>query len=126
MRVVANFLASRGSRFLAVLLAFGVGLWVASGVVTGKAPAVKDVRSIAKPPSQIMNLVRVRQITVQMHQGELVLYGRTEAVTNADLAAETNGRVIPKHRLQRRETSLAETIQIYGKASSGGSRSCQS
>ena len=100
MRVVANFLASRGSRFLAVLLAFGVGLWVASGVVTGKAPAVKDVRSIAKPPSQIMNLVRVRQITVQMHQGELVLYGRTEAVTNADLAAETNGRVIRRHAVK--------------------------
>ena len=97
MRVVKILLVRHGSRVLAVLLAIGAGLWVASGVVTGKAPASKNTEPDSKMVTQAKNLVRVRPSTVVAHQGELVLYGRTEAVTDAKLAAETDGRVIHRH-----------------------------
>ena len=97
MHVVKHFLVRRSSQVLAVLLALGTGLWVASGVVTGKAPTSKDIEPDATPAEQVRNLVRVRPITVESHEGELVLYGRTEVVTDAELAAETNGQIIRRH-----------------------------
>ena len=63
MHAVKNFLVRRSSQVLAVLLALGTGLWVASGVVTGKAPTSRDTEPDAKPAEQVMNLVRVRPIT---------------------------------------------------------------
>lgn len=86
----------RGSHLLAIGLALAATLWVASGVVTGKAPAQKDPVSEAKETEAALTLVRVRKVTSEMRQGEVVLYGRTEAVTDAELAAETAGRVVAR------------------------------
>ena len=97
MHVVKNFLVRRNPQVLAILLALGIGFWVASGVVTGKALRSKAPEPDAKPAGQVMNLVRVRPITVEAHEGEVVMYGRTEAVTSAELAAETNGQAIRRH-----------------------------
>jgi len=86
----------RGSHLIAIVLALGAGLWVASGVVTGKAPARKDLSSEAAAAPAVLTLVRVRPLSAESRQGEVVLYGRTEAVSDAELAAETAGRVVKR------------------------------
>ncbi len=84
----------KGSHLLAIALALGAGLWIASGVVTGKAPAPHDTVSEDAGAAEPLTLVRVRPLRAESRQGEVVLYGRTEAVTDAELAAETTGRIV--------------------------------
>ena len=59
-------------RVLAVLLALGTGLWVASGVVTGKAPTSKDIEPDATPAA-VRTWFGSGQSAVESHEGELVL-----------------------------------------------------
>ncbi|MDD9878180.1 MAG: efflux RND transporter periplasmic adaptor subunit [Magnetovibrio sp.] len=84
----------RGSHVVAVLLALTAVLWIASGVVTGKAPSSpEEARKVAAEP---LPLVRVREVSAQDRQGVVVLYGRTDAIKDAELAAETAGRIVKR------------------------------
>jgi len=89
-RIIGPF---RASHLMAMALALAAALWVASGVVTGKAPTPKEAAKAAATP---MPLVRVTRITAQSREGEVVLYGRTEAIKDAELAAETAGRIVKR------------------------------
>ena len=83
----------RSSHMLAVGLALAVTLWVASGVVTSKAPTKEEVS--AKEPEALM-LVRVRESNAVNHDLYVTLFGRTEAVRKIELAAETPGKVVAR------------------------------
>lgn len=97
MDALKRFGARRGSQILAVAVALAAGFWMASGAVTGKAPASEEDDGLAKKPERILNLVRVRESVAEAHRGEVLLYGRTEAIIDAELAAETDGRIIRRH-----------------------------
>jgi len=85
----------RGSHLMAVVLTVIAVGWIVSGVVTGKA---LDSKEAGKPQNaeDIMPLVRVRTLAAMDRQGEVILFGRTEAIKDAELAAETTGRVIKR------------------------------
>ncbi|MBT5515573.1 MAG: efflux RND transporter periplasmic adaptor subunit [Rhodospirillaceae bacterium] len=82
----------RGSHLLAIVMALASVLWIASGVVTGKSPTKKDVAKASA--AQPLTLVRVKTVSAEMREGAVVLYGRTDAIKDAELAAETAGRVV--------------------------------
>ena len=94
MNILRSVRALRGSQILAIILAISAALWIASGVVTGTAPKSKTSEKSVTEGAGGMRLVRVRSIVAEPFQSELLLYGRTEAVTYADLAAETSGRIV--------------------------------
>ncbi len=83
----------RSSHMIAVGLALAVTLWVASGVVTSKAPTKEEVS--AKEPEALM-LLRVRESNAVNHDLYVTLFGRTEAVRKTELAAETPGKVVAR------------------------------
>lgn len=85
----------RQSYVIAGILALAAAGWVASGQI-GQDGGPKAAR---KPPAdlsaaQIVPTVRVRTLTAQPRQAEVILRGRTEAIRKVDVKAETYGRVI--------------------------------
>ncbi|MBT6093252.1 MAG: efflux RND transporter periplasmic adaptor subunit [Rhodospirillaceae bacterium] len=83
----------RSSHVIAVGLAIAATVWIASGVVTGKAPTKEDVATEAKVP---LTLVRVRTSSAETRASHVTLFGRTEAVNSISLAAETAGKVVSR------------------------------
>jgi multidrug efflux system membrane fusion protein len=87
--------AVRSGHIIAVALAVAATLWVASGAVTGKAPTAEDTAAKGEPKAPL-TLVRVSPSRSQTHVSHIRLFGRTEAVTNIELAAETAGKVVER------------------------------
>ncbi len=83
------------SHVIAVTLAVGAFLWIASGMVAKEQPIDTEAEN-GFVEETILPMVRVRQSTAQIRVREITLFGRTEAVNQADIAAETSGRVIKK------------------------------
>ena len=84
----------RSSHFIAIGLAVAATAWIASGVVSGTAPSKGEEATPQKTEARTM--VRVRQSQAQTHEQRVTLYGRTEAVRDIELAAETAGKVIER------------------------------
>lgn len=82
----------RSSHVIAVGLAVVATLWIASGVVTGKAPGKEETVSPVREDAR--TLVRVRESRAETHERRVTLYGRTEAVRDIEVAAETAGKVV--------------------------------
>jgi len=83
------------SKIIAVLLAVGVVGWIGSGVVSSNEPVVRaDEPAVDEPVA--LPLVRVMQSVAQAHERQVILFGRTEAINQADIAAEISGRIIKK------------------------------
>jgi multidrug efflux system membrane fusion protein len=91
------------SLFIAVVLAAIVGGWIVSGQIdalkVGNAattpPAApttgaSEVKTASEP---VAIKVRGRRLTAQTHEREIVVRGRTEAVRQVTVRAETEGRV---------------------------------
>jgi multidrug efflux system membrane fusion protein len=85
----------RSGHIIAILLAVAATLWVASGAVTGTAPTPEETAAKNEPKAPL-TLVRVSPSRAQTHVSHIRLFGRTEAVTNIELAAETAGKVVER------------------------------
>ncbi len=85
----------RTSHFIAIGLALSVTLWIGSGVVSGTAPE-KGEEAAPTAKTETRTLVRVRKSQAQTHERHAILYGRTEAVRDIELSAETAGKVIAR------------------------------
>jgi len=83
----------KSSHVIAVSLAVGAFLWVASGMVA-KEPA--DEAGVQDKPVKevVLPLIRTRVSVARTRVREVVLFGRTEAINKADIAAETTGRIV--------------------------------
>lgn len=81
---------------LAVLLAVGAVLWIASGMLDGGgAPEQETVAERnAHEPEAIK--VQVRDFTAVDHPRMLVVTGRTNAIKDAEIKAETAGQVVAR------------------------------
>lgn len=84
----------RSSHFIAIGMAIAATAWIASGVVSGTAPSKGEEAIPQKTEARTM--VRVRQSLAQTHERRVTLYGRTEAVRDIELAAETAGKVVER------------------------------
>jgi multidrug efflux system membrane fusion protein len=82
------------SHFIAVSLAVGAFLWVASGMVAKEQAIDTPVEEVAE--KTVLPLVRVRTSVALSRVREITLFGRTEAINQADIAAETSGRIVRK------------------------------
>ncbi len=82
------------SHYFAVAIAVGAFLWVASGMVAKEQPASVEIEKTVD--EIVLPLVRVRTSIAQTRVREISLFGRTEAVNQADIAAETSGRIVKK------------------------------
>jgi membrane fusion protein, multidrug efflux system len=91
----SRFGSLNASHVIAVGLAVGTALWMLSGAVTGSAPSAEKAAKQVHEPA-VLTLVRVRTSTAEQHQRTVTLFGRTEAVKNVDLAAETAGKVVDR------------------------------
>jgi len=89
-----KFWRPKASHLTALFLALGATLWVASGVVTGNVPEAP--KSMEAQAEETVPEVRVILSVAEERLREVVLFGRTEAVDAADIAAETSGRVVKK------------------------------
>jgi len=85
----------KSSHVIAVALAAGAFLWVASGMIAKEQPstAVPEKKLATKA---MLPLVRVRESISKARVREITLFGRTEAINQADIAAETSGRIVKK------------------------------
>lgn len=85
----------RASHVVAVLLAVSVTAWIGSGVVNsgekGRENKPQETAQVKELP-----LVRILHSTAQTHRREIILFGRTEAIDKADIAAEIDGRITQK------------------------------
>lgn len=84
----------KSSHFIAVTLTVGAFLWVASGMVAKEPPSETQLEAAAE--DVVLPLVRVRTSVAQTKVREISLFGRTEAINQADIAAETSGRIVKK------------------------------
>lgn len=84
----------RWSHIIAVGLAVGAMLWIASGAMTEKPPAERVGKNAATPAEAV--LVRVRASKAEARERFVTLFGRTEAVKSIELAAETAGQVVAR------------------------------
>ncbi|MFH1805451.1 MAG: efflux RND transporter periplasmic adaptor subunit [Pseudomonadota bacterium] len=84
------------SRIIAIALAVGATLWVASGMFAGEGDSATTDGpdgATASQPAEALPAVRVMTSTAQEHVDYLHLSGRTEAVIKVDIKAETAARV---------------------------------
>ena len=89
----------KSSHVIAVFIAIAAIAWVASGMVAGTpSPQAEDqaVNKSISETDETLPLVRVRSSMASSRVREVVLFGRTEAINKADIAAETTGRIIKK------------------------------
>ena len=89
--------AIKPSHVVAVLLALGATAWIGSGVVSGNEPK-QDVELEVREEAPVLPLVRVMPSAAQTHEREVILFGRTEAINRADIAAEISGRIVKKSK----------------------------
>ncbi len=85
----------KSSYVVALLLAVAVTAWIGSGIVTGNEPDMQAAAGKEKP-EHALPTVRVMQSIAQTQEREVILFGRTEAVNQADIAAEIAGRIVKK------------------------------
>ncbi len=84
----------KGSYLLALMLALATVVWIASGVV-GEKPSAPH-KTAAERNVQDANVikVRIRELNAVDHPRVLMVAGRTDAVNDAEIKAETSGRVV--------------------------------
>ena len=96
----------RSSVVVAVVMAIGVAAWIGSGLVDGPwAPAAPEAETetettAAETPvvdaGSALIPVRVRDIRAESRDRVVTLFGRTDAIKDAEIQAETAGRVIER------------------------------
>lgn len=97
----ASRISSLGGRvkpsyLLAALLAIGVTAWVASGALTESPPApMHTAGERAGGPSKPVQ-VRVAELNASERPRHVVVTGRTNAIKDAEIKAETSGQVIAR------------------------------
>lgn len=89
--------AIKPSHIVAVFLALGVTAWIGSGVVKGNVPEPAEEPTTATKEAPLP-YVRVMQSVAQLQEREVILFGRTEAIHRADIAAEISGRIVKKSK----------------------------
>lgn len=83
------------SLFIAMLLAAGATLWVASGHLGNKENSIAAQKTpVDLSAADQLPQVRVRQQSAEPRMTQTLLRGRTEAVRMVDIKAETHGRII--------------------------------
>ncbi|NQW01176.1 MAG: efflux RND transporter periplasmic adaptor subunit [Rhodospirillales bacterium] len=85
----------KSSHVIAVLLAVGTTAWIGSGVVTGDEPKERDGAAGISEEAPLP-LVRVMQSAAHSRAREVILFGRTQAINKANIAAEISGRIVKK------------------------------
>jgi len=92
----------RSSVIVAVLLAVGVTGWVGSGLIENATPAAApeaaksaETKSASADETALVP-VRVRAIKAERRDRVVTLFGRTDAIKDAEIQAETKGRVIER------------------------------
>lgn len=83
------------AKIIAVILAVATVGWIGSGVVSSNEPVVRAEEPAEKKPV-VLPLVRVMQSAAQAHDRQVILFGRTEAINHADIAAEISGRIVKR------------------------------
>jgi len=86
----------KSSHLIAIVIAIAAITWVASGMVAGTPQAQTTEEEAAQSLEENLPLVRVRTSKATSRVREVILFGRTEAINKADIAAETSGRIIKK------------------------------
>lgn len=81
------------SVLIAVLLAVGAAAWIMSGVVTEEAPSA-PATSEKKAAAPLK--VRVAAVASVDHPRRIVVTGRTNAIKDAEIKAETAGQVVAR------------------------------
>ncbi len=96
---------NKGSLTVAIVLTVAVAAWVGSGVIENMDPgphnATKDAPATTEgKPVEVAEAahiaVRVRDITAESRERVVTLFGRTDAIKDAEIHAETNGRVVER------------------------------
>ncbi|MEM9439410.1 MAG: efflux RND transporter periplasmic adaptor subunit [Pseudomonadota bacterium] len=93
-------MAVKKSYAIAGVLAIGLVGWLASGQIGGsddaglEAPAVASVESTTDEHASPTMSVRVRELTAEPIEREIVINGKTAPVRHVQLRAETMGRVL--------------------------------
>ncbi len=83
------------SKIIATLLAVATVAWIGSGVVSSNEPAVRAGEPLAEKQTPLP-LVRIKQSVARVHERQVILFGRTEAINQANIAAEISGRIVKK------------------------------
>jgi multidrug efflux system membrane fusion protein len=84
----------RASHVIAIGLAVGATVWVASGAVTDRDTGTGPKPAAKAAPEPV--LVRVRESRAETRERLALLFGRTEAVKSIEVAAETAGRIVER------------------------------
>lgn len=95
----------RASYVTAACIALFIVAWLASGQIGGgngpKAEPTAIVQAAAEPqPPSELPTVRVRTMTAEERQSELIVRGRTEALRKVEVKAETGG-IVAATRVER-------------------------
>jgi len=85
----------KSAHVIAVAIAAGSFLWVASGMVAKEPLAESQIASLPVKEAPAP-LVRVQKSVAQIRVREVTLFGRTEAINTANIAAETTGRIVKR------------------------------
>ena len=85
----------KSSHIMAATLALGTVAWIGSGVVGSNEPrANADANALID--EALLPFVRVAHSVAQSVDREIVLFGHTQAIKRADIAAEISGRIFKK------------------------------
>ena len=85
----------KSSHIMAATLALGTVAWIGSGVVGSNEPrANADANALID--EALLPFVRVAHSVAQSVDREIVLFGHTQAIKRADIAAEISGRINKK------------------------------
>jgi multidrug efflux system membrane fusion protein len=83
----------KSSYVAASVMAFSTVVWIGSGIVDGGEKGRKIDQSTMKT-EQLLPFVRVMESVAQTQEQNIVLFGYTKAIKQADIAAEIPGRII--------------------------------
>lgn len=84
------------SKLIAVLIAFVAIVWIGTGLLFGSSAENKSAAAneSASPQTPDLVEVRVRELTANPYDEDVVVTGRTHASRDVAMAAETDGQVI--------------------------------
>lgn len=102
--------SSKRSIIYAAILAIGAVAWIGSGLIGETDPQTEITSNTQADATAALVKVRVAKLAAEDRPRRIVVMGRTNAIKNAEIKAETSGQVIARPGLKGQATTKGSVL----------------
>lgn len=102
--------SSKRSIIYAAILAIGAVAWIGSGLIGETDPQMEKTSNTQADTTAALVKVRVAKLTAEDRPRRIVVMGRTNAIKDAEIKAETSGQVVARPGLKGQATTKGSVL----------------